>query len=94
MINQMNMDMLLFAAKNRRLEAWSDVLDMLDQKLDVLISESENLELADIVVGLDPEQRMRAAVLENEIILLISLTDIIRDLKGDNSQEEGAEDDG
>lgn len=85
-INHQNLDMLLFAAKTRRLEAWTDVIDMLDQKLDALISESENLEYGEIVVGLDPDQRMRAAVLENEITLLISLTEILRDLKGDNEE--------
>lgn len=85
-INQQYMDMLLFAAKTRRLEAWTDVIDMLDLKLDALISESENLEYGEIVVGLDPDQRIRAAVLENEITLLISLTEILRDLKGDNEE--------
>ena len=85
-INQQYMDMLLFAAKTRRLEAWTDVIDMLDLKLDALISESENLEYGEIVVGLDLDQRIRAAVLENEITLLISLTEILRDLKGDNEE--------
>lgn len=91
MINQQNMDMLLHAAKYKRLEAWSEVLDMLHQKLDSLIDESENLEHMDLVVDLEPEQRIRAAVLENEIELLISLTEILHDLKGDN-EKEGAED--
>lgn len=90
MIKQSNIDLLQFAAdrKRMRLEAITDLIDMLQEKCDALIEEPEDLEYGDIVVGLDNDQKNRASVVDSEIDLIVGLIEICYDLKQNGEDDD------
>lgn len=72
------MDQLRFYLENTCIESKKEALSNLDSIINSLIEESDNLEYGELVVGLTPEQRKRARIIDQVVNVLLACAEAIR----------------